>query len=88
MSAQPGASVRVQVGVAVDYQQGHSGQAVQHRVQRRQLTQVELARPVGLDFGHQLNSIGDHVGEGSVSGCDGRCPGASRGQVMHIRRHE
>jgi hypothetical protein len=37
MSTQSRPSVRVQVGVAVDHEHGHPGQAVQHRVQRRQL---------------------------------------------------
>ncbi len=52
---------------------------------REQLAQVELARPVGLDFGHQLNPIGNHAGEGRIGGYDGRGPGR---QVVDIRCHE
>jgi hypothetical protein len=81
-------TVRVQVGVAVDDQQGHPGQAVERRVQRRELAQVELARLVGLDVGYQLNPVGYEAGEGGIGGYDGRCPGAAGRQVVHVRSDE
>jgi hypothetical protein len=47
MRAQAGPAGRVQIGVAVDHQQAQPAQTVQDRAQRRELAQVELARPVG-----------------------------------------
>ena len=44
---QAGPAAGVQIGVAVDHQQAQPAQILQDRTQRRELAQVELARPVG-----------------------------------------
>lgn len=66
MGAEAGPPVRVQVSEAVDHEQGHPGQAVQHRPQRRELAQVELARLVGLNLGHQLKPVSHQAGEAGI----------------------
>ena len=77
--AQAGPSVRVQVGVAVDDQQGHLGQAVQHRAQRRELAQVEPARLVGRDVRHHGDAVAGQAGKGRIGGHDGGRPGTAGG---------
>ena len=46
-------------------------QIVQDRAQRRQLAQVELARPVGRYPGDHRGAFGQHVREGGIGGQDG-----------------
>ena len=58
MRAQAGSAARVQIGVAVDDQQGHAVQAVQDCMQRRQFPQVELAGLVGRHVGHLPGAVG------------------------------
>ena len=44
---QVGPAAGVQIGIAIDHQQAQAAHIVQDRAQRRELTQVELTRPVG-----------------------------------------
>jgi hypothetical protein len=74
----------VQVGVAVDHQQAQLAQILQDGAQRRQLAQVELARPVGRYRGDQRGAFGQHVCEGGIGGQDGCSPGAAGARVMHV----
>ena len=64
-------AVQVQIGVAIDHQQAQPAQTVQDRAQRRQLAQVELARPVGRYPGDHRGAFGQHVREGGIAGQDG-----------------
>jgi hypothetical protein len=58
----------VQVGVAVDDQQAQPAHIGQDRAQRRELAQVELARPVGRYPGQDRGAFGQHAGEGGIGG--------------------
>ena len=60
-------------------------QILQHRTQRRELTQVELARPVGRYLGDHRDAFGQHLREGGNGGQHGCRPGAAGAQVMHVR---
>ena len=51
-------------------QQAQPAQTVQDRAQRRQLAQVELARPVGRYPGDHRGAFGQHVREGGIGGQD------------------
>ena len=84
MRAQAGPAAGVQVGVAVDHQQVQPAQIVQDRAQRRQLAQVELARPVGRYPGYYRGAFGQHVREGGTGGQDGCRPGAAGAQVVRV----
>jgi hypothetical protein len=85
LRAQAGPAARVQVGVAIDHQQARPTQILQHRTQRRELTQVELARPVGRYLGDHRDAFGQHLREGGNGGQHGCRPGAAGAQVMHVR---
>jgi len=67
MGAEAGPAVRVQIGEAVDHEQGHPGQAVKRCAQRRELAQVELAWPVELDVRHQFNAVSYQAEEAQAS---------------------
>ena len=88
MGAEARPAVRVQVGIAVNHEQGHAGQTIQRRAQRRELAQVELARPVGLNIRHQFNAVSHQPGEAGIGCYDGRRPGAAGRQVVNVRSHE
>jgi hypothetical protein len=85
MRAQAGPAAGVQVGVAVDHQQAQPARIVQDRAQRRELAQVELARPAGRYPGAGRGAFGPHICEGGVGGQDGCCPGAAGPEVVHVR---
>lgn len=61
VAAQSGPAAGVQIGVAVDHQQAQPAQTVQDRAQRREFTQVELARPVGRHPGYHRNAFGQDL---------------------------
>ena len=86
--AQPGPAVGVQVGVAVDDQEAQAAHAVQHRAQRRELSQVELAWLVGRDVWHYGDAGAGQAGEGRIGGHDRSRPGTASGRVVHVRRRE
>ena len=67
LGAQAGPAVRVKVGVTVDDQQTQPAQIVQDRTQQRELTQVELARPVGEYLGQDRSAFGQHMREGGIA---------------------
>ena len=78
MRTRAGRAAGVQVGVAAGHQQAHHpAQIVQDRAQRRQLAQVELARPAGRYPGDYRGAFGRHVREGGIGGQDGCRPGAA-----------
>ena len=69
MRTQAGPAAGVQIGVAIDHQQAQPAQIVQDRVQRREFTPVELARPAMPDtcsrsVGARLFSMGSPSGRG------------------------
>ena len=66
--AQAGPAARVQIGVAIDHQQVQPAEILQDRTQRRELTQVELARPVGRYPGDYRGAFGQHVREDGIGG--------------------
>jgi hypothetical protein len=72
-----GSSNGVQVGVAAGHQQVQPAEIVQDRAQRRELAQVELARPAGRYLGYYRGAFGRHVREGGIDGQDG-CRSADR----------
>jgi hypothetical protein len=75
----------VEISVTIDHQQAHHpAQIIQDRAQRRQLAQVELARPVGRYPGDHRGAFGQHVREGGIGGQDGCRPGAAGPEVMHL----
>jgi hypothetical protein len=58
MCAQAGPAAGIQTGVAIDHQQArHPAQVIQDRAQRRQLAQVELARPAGRKRPSKVRSV-------------------------------
>ncbi len=83
-----GPAVRVQIGEAVDHEQGHPGQAVKRCAQRRELAQVEPAWPVGPDVRHQFNAVSQQAEEAGIGRHGSRRPGAARCQVVDVRGHE
>jgi len=87
-SAQARPAVRIQIGVAVDDEQGHLTHAVQNRAEWRELTQVEPARLVGLGLGYHRDAVACQAGEDGIGRHDGGRPSAARRQVMHIRSDE
>lgn len=88
VGAQAGSAARIQVGVAVKYQQAHPVQASQHRAQRRQLAQVEAAWLIGRRCRHLGDAVGEQLAERGVAGHDGGRLGAAAGEVVDIRGDE
>jgi hypothetical protein len=66
--AQARAPGRVEIDVTVDHEQAQPADAAQHGAQRRQLPQVELARPVRHDLGNDRDLLGEHHRERRVGG--------------------
>ena len=76
---------RVEVAVlAIDDQQAQPAQAVQDRVQRWELAQVELSWLIGRYAGDYGGAFGQDVREGTIGGQDGCRPGAAGPRVMHV----
>jgi hypothetical protein len=71
MCTRAGPTAGVQIGVAVGHQQAQPAQILQDRAQRRELAQVELARPAGRYLGYYRGAFGQHVREGGIGAQDG-----------------
>jgi hypothetical protein len=63
MRAQAGPAGVVRIGIAIGHQQAQLAQAVRDCAQRRELAQVELARPAGRYPGYHRGAFGQHVRE-------------------------
>jgi hypothetical protein len=85
---QAGLTSRIQVGVAVDDQQGHLAQPVQYGAHGWEFAQIELARPVRRYVRHQFGALGYQTGACSIGGHHGGRPGTAGRQVLHVHRHE
>jgi hypothetical protein len=82
--AQAGPAAGIQVGVTIDDQQAQPAQAVQDRVQRRELAQVEPSWLIGRYAGDYGGALGQDVCEGGIGGQDGCRPCAAGSRVMHV----
>jgi hypothetical protein len=82
--AQAGPAAGIQIGVAIDHQQAQPAQIGQDRAQRRELTQAELARPVGRYLRYHRGAFGQHLREDGIGGQHGCRPGAAGAQVMDV----
>ena len=58
VGTQTGLTIRIQVGVAVDDQQGHLAQPVQYGAHRWEFAQVESAGPVRRNVRYQFGALG------------------------------
>jgi hypothetical protein len=87
VGAEPRPAERVEIGVPVDDQQAKPHPA-QDRPQRRQLPEVELARPVRRRLGQHRDVLGQHPREHRVGGDDRRRPGPAGRRVVNVGGRE
>ncbi len=84
VGSQPRTSVWVEVGVAVDDDQGDAGRVGEHRAQCGEFALEELARLVRRDAGQPVDALVNDPPEAWVIGEDQRRAGAAVGGVVHI----
>lgn len=75
---------RVEIGIAIDHQQGQPANAAQNRARRRQFPPEELTRPVRHHLGHDRGAFGQHHRERGIGSHNNSRPGTAGTGIVHV----